>query len=293
VRVGVKPGQYGWGYLQLHQSWVAAEQAGFDLVACFDHVSAAPRGIAAWDAPSLLTAMAAATERILISVEVVNASLRNPFLLAGQLAVAQAASGGRLRVGLGAGSAHLARFDHNALGVPFPEHDQRVRHLESCSRVLPALWRGAVVDEPSLGLRQASLGPIEITPPELFIGGASDAVLQIAARHANGWHTPADPERFPALARRLDQICEGTGRDQPIEKAAQVFLEETGLDGASDALRRFEDAGASSVTFILHNEHGTEWVRRLGGQAETAVTPFDHVGGKEDEWHTAVAPTPP
>jgi alkanesulfonate monooxygenase SsuD/methylene tetrahydromethanopterin reductase-like flavin-dependent oxidoreductase (luciferase family) len=119
------------------------------------------------------------------------------------------------------------------------------------------------VDEPELGLAQASLGPIAIKPPELFIGGASDAVLQVAARHADGWHTPADPARFQALARRLDQICDRTGRDRPIEKAAQVFVQETGLDVARDALRRLEDAGASTVTFILHHEHGPAWVHRL------------------------------
>lgn len=51
---------------------------------------------------------------------------------------------------------------------------------------------------------------------------------------------------------------------QPIEKAAQVFVQETGLDGARDDLRRLEDAGASVVTFILHTEHGPGWVRRLG-----------------------------
>ena len=264
MRVGVKPGQYGWGYQELHESWVAAEQAGFDLVACFDHVSAAPRGMTAWDAPSLLTAMAAATDRILISVEVINACLRHPFLLAGQLAVAQAVSGGRLRVGLGAGSAHLARFDHRGLGIPFPAHDERIRHLEACGRVLPALWRGETVDEPALGLRRASLGPVAITPPELFIGGTSDAVLEIAARHADGWHTPAEPGRFPALARRLDRICDQAGREQPIQKAAQVFVAEAGLPGARDVLRRLQDAGASAVTFILHTERGPAWVRRLG-----------------------------
>jgi alkanesulfonate monooxygenase SsuD/methylene tetrahydromethanopterin reductase-like flavin-dependent oxidoreductase (luciferase family) len=96
------------------------------------------------------------------------------------------------------------------------------------------------------------------------VGGASDAVLEIAARHADGWHTPADPRRFAALARRLDEICDATGRDQPIEKAAQVFVQETGLDGAREDLRRLEDAGASAVTFILHHEHGPGWVRRLG-----------------------------
>jgi alkanesulfonate monooxygenase SsuD/methylene tetrahydromethanopterin reductase-like flavin-dependent oxidoreductase (luciferase family) len=63
--------------------------------------------------------MAGLTEHVALAVDVLNVSLRHPFLLAGQLAVAQAASGGRVEVGLGAGSYHLARFDHQALGRPF------------------------------------------------------------------------------------------------------------------------------------------------------------------------------
>src|SRR6266511_4349752 len=106
--------------------------------------------------------MAGATSSIRLEVQVLNASLRHPFLLAGQLAVAQADSGGRLRVGLGAGSHHLARFDHAAVGIDFPPHRARVDRLGACCRVLPALWRGAVLDDPLLGLTGASLGPTGI-----------------------------------------------------------------------------------------------------------------------------------
>ena len=95
MRVGVKPGQWGWPYEELVASWRAAEEEGFAIVSCFDHVSAAPACLAAWNAPSLLTAMAGVTETIALAVDVLNTSLRHPFLLAGQRAVAQAASGGR------------------------------------------------------------------------------------------------------------------------------------------------------------------------------------------------------
>lgn len=64
--------------------------------------------------------MAALTARITVAVRVLNDCLRHPFLLAGQLAVAQATSGDRLDVGLGAGSFHLARHDHEALAIPSP-----------------------------------------------------------------------------------------------------------------------------------------------------------------------------
>src|SRR6266536_2048181 len=42
MRVGVKPGEWGWPYEELVASWRAAEEEGFAIVSCFDHVSAAP-----------------------------------------------------------------------------------------------------------------------------------------------------------------------------------------------------------------------------------------------------------
>ena len=40
MRIGVKPGQWGWSFDELVASWQAAEEAGFDILSCFDHVSA-------------------------------------------------------------------------------------------------------------------------------------------------------------------------------------------------------------------------------------------------------------
>jgi alkanesulfonate monooxygenase SsuD/methylene tetrahydromethanopterin reductase-like flavin-dependent oxidoreductase (luciferase family) len=74
-------------------SWQPAEQCGFDLISCFDHATDAPEGLAAWNAPSLPTAMACRTRRIRLAVEVISTPFRHPYLLAAQIAVAQAASG--------------------------------------------------------------------------------------------------------------------------------------------------------------------------------------------------------
>jgi alkanesulfonate monooxygenase SsuD/methylene tetrahydromethanopterin reductase-like flavin-dependent oxidoreductase (luciferase family) len=151
MRFGVKIGQWGWRYDELVAGWVAAEQAGFALVSCWDHAVAAPAGLAAWDAPSLLTAMAGATRQVRLGTHMINTALRHPFLLAAQLAVAQAASGGRIEAGLGVGGAtHLAGHVHRALGVPLPPFADRLRRLEACLRIFPALWRGETVDEPVL-----------------------------------------------------------------------------------------------------------------------------------------------
>jgi hypothetical protein len=42
MRIGVKPGQYGWSFDELVASWEVAETVGFDVLACFDHVSSSP-----------------------------------------------------------------------------------------------------------------------------------------------------------------------------------------------------------------------------------------------------------
>jgi alkanesulfonate monooxygenase SsuD/methylene tetrahydromethanopterin reductase-like flavin-dependent oxidoreductase (luciferase family) len=261
MRIGVKPGQWGWTFDQLVGSWTRAEEAGFDLISCFDHVSSAPAGLAAWDAPTLLAAMAGATSRIRLAVHVLNASLRPPLMLAGQLAVAQASSGGRLEVGLGTGSWHLARHDHRVGGVPFPPFPERVRRLEACCRAFPNLWRGDAVSDDVLGLDDASLGPIGIEPPPIVVGGTGERVLAVAAAHAEAWNASSvEPDRFQELASRVEVLANG----RPIGKQVQIWLREVGLQGARDAANRYEDAGADTIVFVLDEERDPALIGRLG-----------------------------
>lgn len=249
IRLGVKPGQWGWRWQELEAAWSAADEAGFDVVSCFDHVSAAPSGAAAWDAPTLLCAMAGATERARLSVDVLNVSLRPPFLLAAQLAVVQAAAGGRLEIGLGAGSYHLARFDHEALRVPFPPYEERLARLEVCVRDFPALWRGEEVEG-------ASLGPLGIEPPPIHVAGRSERALALAER-AGGWvDSTNDPEEFAQYARRLPDA---------LPKRAQVFVRD--VTPSAQIVERFAEAGATTLTFVL-TDGGRDDVVRL---AETVL----------------------
>ena len=264
MRIGVKPGQWGWNFDDLVACWRAAEEAGFEVVSCFDHVTAAPAGLAAWNAPSLLTAMAGVTERIALAVDVLNTSLRHPFLLAGQLGVAQAASGGRVEVGLGAGSYHLARFDHAALGRRFPLLAERRARLARCCELFPALWRGEEVTDAELGLSGASLGPLGIEPPPIIVGGTSEATMTIAVRHADGWNASVgDAAQFAGLASTVDALCGRLERERPLKKAAQVFVRDIDLRRGRQLVAELEAAGAADVVFILVEERGVAAVHEL------------------------------
>ena len=82
-----------------------AEAVGFDSVWLGDHLlydlSVGPRG--PWEVWTSLAALAASTERVLLGPLVASVGFHEPAMLAKQATTVDAASGGRLIVGLGAG----------------------------------------------------------------------------------------------------------------------------------------------------------------------------------------------
>ena len=85
----------------------AAEDAGFDGIWTWDHLAGRVHGashvLECW---TLLTTIAANTERVAIGPLVLNVANREPGVLAVMAATLQEASGGRLLLGIGAGGGH-------------------------------------------------------------------------------------------------------------------------------------------------------------------------------------------
>lgn len=239
-------------FADLMESWQAAEEVGFDAVWTIDHATSTADLRPAWEATSLLVAMAARTRTIPIGVLVFDVLLRHPFHVAGSVAVAQALSGGRVRVGLGVGDT-FSRLDHDALGLPFPSFADRVRALEACCAVLPALWRGETVTEPSIGMDRATFGPVNIDPPPLIVGGGSHGAMEVAARHAQGWNLfTQDPEEFGRRVEVLTGIERSIGRRKSLARSVYLFVERVDRD-LPDALTAFERAGADEAMLaVLH-----------------------------------------
>jgi alkanesulfonate monooxygenase SsuD/methylene tetrahydromethanopterin reductase-like flavin-dependent oxidoreductase (luciferase family) len=264
MRIGIRPGQWGWRFDELTAAWERIEALGFQVISCFDRVSAKPGGHPAWDAPTLLAAMAGHTQRIALAVDVININLRHPFILAAQLAVDQAASGGRLEVGLGAGSYGIARFDHQALGIPFPPLAERLELLDACTRAFPALWRGETVTDPQLGLHAASLGPLGIEPPPIIVGGASAALLETAVRFADGWNVVVESAKeYAEHAGTVNEFCQRLGRMRPLLRHVQLFADALEPAAAREAVDRLASHGATTVLFVLYQNHDLSAIDRL------------------------------
>ncbi len=255
MRTGVVPFALGSSFTDLEASWRAAEKAGFNALWTIDHSTSTDDLQPAWEASSLLVAMAARTETISIGVLVFDVLLRNPFLLAGSIAVAQALSTGRVRVGLGIGDT-FSRLDHESLSLPFPPLAERVRFLEACCTVLPALWRGDTITDASIGLHEAALGPLEIEPPPLIIGGGGRSLMEVAARHAEGWNLfTQDPEEFAARMDVLVGVEASAGRSKPLRRSVYLFVDRVEGD-VRNAVNEFERAGAEEAMLVVTNPSG-------------------------------------
>jgi alkanesulfonate monooxygenase SsuD/methylene tetrahydromethanopterin reductase-like flavin-dependent oxidoreductase (luciferase family) len=220
-----------------------AAELGYDAVFAPDHFfpPGSPDGTSL-DPYALLAAIASTNPGLGVGVLVTRAGLRSPGLVAKQAAALDQLCGGRAVLGLGIGDAH-ARAEHERLGLPFPPPDERAAQLEDTASALRSLFRGV----PWPG--GAHVGPLTgpLLPPgspEVWIGGRSERVLQVAARAGDAWNGWAlDAEGFEARASTLARLAVEAGREPSEVPPTWGGIALVGADGAD--LARLEDVRAS------------------------------------------------
>ena len=205
---------------------VEAEALGFDGVFAFDHFF--PPG-GAPDRPALeafatLGAVAAATERVRLGTLVARASLRPVGLLAKSAAWLDAASSGRLILGIGTGDP-IDRPEHQAYGIPMLDKAARRVHLEETLAALQALFAGRPY--PGGTMVPELLGPLRPPParpggPPVWVGGQAEPVIRLAGRWSDGWNGwGLSPDAF---AERVALLREAAGARQVEATWAGIVL---------------------------------------------------------------------
>ena len=193
-----------------------AEEVGFDSFWLPDHLVYRFEGVnqqGAWDAWSLLAAVAATTERMEIAPLVAATSFRNPALLAKMADTIDEISGGRLILGIGAG---WHRPEYDAFGYPY---DHRVSRFEEAIQIISGLLRAGRVDFQGTyyEARDCELRPRGPRPqgPPILVGGRGERMLRLAARYADAWNADRqnDLAAVQALNARVDAACRDVGRD--------------------------------------------------------------------------------
>ena len=225
-----------------------AEAGGIDSLWVYDHLlfrlAGQPEdGIhEAW---TLLTAVAATTERAALGTIVLGTGFRPPALLAKMAATLDEIADGRLILGLGTG---WHEPEYAAFGYPF---DHRAGRFEEALSIIGPLVHGERVTFHGRwhDAEDAVLMPPPPRPSRLpgripiLVAAKGERVMRLAARDADAWNAAwfgLPNERFAQRHADLLAACAAEGRDPAtLEITVGLTLDAegpSGRPGASDAL---------------------------------------------------------
>jgi probable F420-dependent oxidoreductase len=237
-----------------------AEAAGFESVWTAEHVvlpdpmpsaRSFPPTLPFLDTTVALTLLASHTTRIRVATGIIVLPLRNPVLLAKELASVDVVSGGRLTVGVAAG---YMPAEFASVGVPMAGRQARV---DEYVRALRALW---AMEQPSFHGRHVSFDGIDAYPrpvqhpgPPIVVGGDGPTALTRAVTLADGWY--GFSLDVDATRDRLDQLRQlGDGHERPAELGQlEITVTPYGpLDRS--VVARYEELGVDRLVLLPEPE---------------------------------------
>lgn len=190
----------------------------------------------------LLSYVAAVTTRVVLGTTVIIAPLREPVLLAKQLATLERLAPGRIVFGLGVG---WEEREFDALGVPFAERGARTDEMID---LINAWHRGESTSASRFfGSGAGVFEPRPTAPIAVMVGGMTGPALRRVARVADRWQAfGIPPEEFRSRREELDRLT------QPRRVSAGIMLSRRDGDEPVaellDLLHGYERAGADEVT---------------------------------------------
>jgi alkanesulfonate monooxygenase SsuD/methylene tetrahydromethanopterin reductase-like flavin-dependent oxidoreductase (luciferase family) len=188
-----------------------ADQAGLDLIGIQDH----PYQRRFFDTFTLITDLAARTERIRFFPDVANLPLRNPAVMAKVAASIDRMSDGRFELGLGAGSFWDAI---EGMGGPRRSPGAAVEALAEAIEIIRLMWsgeRGLRFDGRHYSLKGIHSGPVPAHDIGIWVGANGPRMLRLIGRVADGWVPSsgwATPERLRGLNEQIDEAADAAGR---------------------------------------------------------------------------------
>jgi F420-dependent oxidoreductase-like protein len=228
------------------------------------------------EAITMMSALAARTERIRIGTLVLCNSFRNPALLAKSLTTIDHISNGRLEIGLGSG---WMEQEYRANGYEFPSVGTRLRQLEEGLQILKAMFtenratfKGryyTVTDAPN------NPKPVQKPHPPIMIGGAGEKVmLRLVAKYADRWNCPAGYRDFKKTLGVLHEHCRAVGRDPGEITISEQVMVCIGANKA-EADQKWEMAkGRKPFSFTAVKGTPDEVIKQLRERVAWGVTMF-------------------
>jgi F420-dependent oxidoreductase-like protein len=261
LRVLTEP-QQGATYDQQLAAAQTAEQAGFAGYFRTDHLQREGRAAGLpgpTDAWVTLAGLARETSRLRLGSLMTCSTFRNPAHLAIMVAQVDSMSGGRVELGLGAGS---FAGEHHTLGIPWASLQERFEQLQEQLELIRGLWATPLSELYSFEGRHykihdypAMAKPLQSPHPPILVGGQGRRrSATLAATFADEYNTDGLSAAESAEAYdRVKAACEMIGRDPATITCSAVVALCCGRDSRELARRRavIEDKCWSDPTEIL------------------------------------------
>ena len=277
LRIFTEP-QQGASYDDLLRVAKATEELGFDAFFRSDHylsmgsASGLPGPTDAW---LTLAALGRETSRIRLGTLVTPTTFRLPGPLAIMIAQADAMSGGRIEVGLGAG---WYDAEHDAYGIPFPDTRERFDQFAEQVEIVDGLLSTPAGETFSYSGKHYTLTdspalpkPVQSPRPPIILGGAAKKrSAALAAKHADEYNRGFTA--LPATREVFDRVrAANTGGRDIVLSVAQVVC--VGRDDAEVA-RRADAIGRDPAEFTDKDFTGTpeQVIDKLGRFGEIGAT---------------------
>jgi probable F420-dependent oxidoreductase len=275
---------------QLAPIAVAADELGYASFAIADHVVdleelATPYpyeedGSRRWDETCewpdpwvLVGALSAATTRLTFFTSIYVAALRSPYQVAKSVGTAAVLSGGRVRLGVGAG---WCREEFDLLEQDFATRGKRTDEgLDLVRRLWEEEWVAS--DGPLFPTPRLTMSPRPRARVPILVGGMSEIALRRAARY-DGWiGDVSSTEDAVACATRLRGLRAAVG----ITEKAQVIA------ALNDAIlpEQFAAAEAGGVTDVMtmpwlyYYGRGATLEQKLDGMERFATDVLEPLNG--------------
>jgi alkanesulfonate monooxygenase SsuD/methylene tetrahydromethanopterin reductase-like flavin-dependent oxidoreductase (luciferase family) len=253
--------------------WRQAEEYGFDHAWTYDHLSWRDLADGPWfDAATTLTAAATVTSRIGLGTWVASPNFRHPVHFVRELISIDDISGGRLRIGAGAGG---TGFDSVVLGGPQLPPRERVDRFAEFLSLLDRLLRTDRVNFSGTYYTAVDArtvpGPVQTPRPPLLVAANGPRTLALAAQYGDGWITTgkesdAGPDAWwhsvAALSARFDVALAAAGREREtvaryldLDSAPVYSLSSAGA--FTDAVGRAKRLGFTDV--VTHWPRASSW----------------------------------
>ena len=252
----------------------AADEAGIAVLSVPDHLLqvpyVAPVGDPMLEGYSTLTFLAAHSEHVELQLLDGSVTLRHPAVLARTVATLDVLSGGRARLGIGAG---WYGREHRALGLPFPPLRDRFGMLEEALGLLRRVWSDD--DAPWSGAHYAvaetTCAPRPLRRVPVMVGGVDERkALRIVARYADACSIFAGgasgPEFVAGKLAALRDHCEREGTEYDAINRTILWTDPVDPGRPEQLLASMADMAGVGVqeVVVVVAERPVELVRALG-----------------------------